>query len=160
MFNVLKRDYVFTITEEHDPDFINYLQRKLRPHNALIATRRADAQRLDISLDDEEGDVVAGIAAYTCDGWLVIDLLWVDERLRGMGIGRRLLQMAEEMAVGRGCHTARANTAAETSFYQRMAYAPNGQVYHFPSGVPVFSLHKDLSRGQHDEATLTDRIIG
>lgn len=163
MLNVLTRDYIFTTTEEFDADFIKYLQRKLRPCNTAVSPRSPNAVRLDISLDDVEGDVVAGIAAQTFDGWLFIDLLWVDETMRGYGIGRRLVQMAEEIARERGCQNARANTAQEVHFYEKLGYAVGGQMTQFPSGAMVYWLCKDLNGveiDQYEDSDTVEKNIG
>ena len=119
--------YEFTTTETPDPDYRKYLARKLAGHLPHVTMPHpADAVPLDISLDDVEGDVVAGISAVTVRGTLVIDMLWVDDPMRGQGIGRRLVQMAEEQARARGCTQARIGVLSGVAFYVGMGYAITG----------------------------------
>lgn len=132
--------YTFTRTDEEDMDLRKYLARRL--YGTTVDYEPAytgpDAQPLDISLDDEEGDVMAGISATLYHGCLYIDLLWVDASLRGQGIGRKLLQMAESAAFERGCVRARANAYSaednpyDLGFYERMGYTVTGKLQAFP----------------------------
>lgn len=149
--------YEFTITHEPDPDYRKYLARQLRdvlPH--AVDPLPADAAPLDISLDDLEGDVVAGVSAVTSRETLLVDLLWVGEPLRGQGIGSRLMQMAEEEAFKRGCTRARIRVAQGVAFFVGMGYAITGTVQTLPfaTATPgmvapaqsIYWLTKDISR--------------
>ncbi|MFW5691683.1 MAG: GNAT family N-acetyltransferase [Chloroflexota bacterium] len=125
--------YSFTVTHEPDPDYRKYLARQLRDVLPQVEDRLpADAIPLDISLDDLEGDVVAGLSAVTHHETLYIDMLWVGEPLRGQGIGRRLMQMAEEQAMDRGCTLARVRVTSAVAFYVGMNYAIAGTVQTVP----------------------------
>jgi GNAT superfamily N-acetyltransferase len=126
---VYSGSYEFTITNEPDADYRKYLARKLCDVlPTSVFPHPADAMPVDISLDDLEGDVVAGISAVTRRGTLTIDMLWVDEPLRGQGIGRRLMQMAEEVAIERGCTQARISVTGGVEFYVGMGYSISGTV--------------------------------
>jgi len=150
--------YEFTITHEPDEDFRKYLARKLA--DVLPATtprHSADAAPLDISLDDIEGDVVAGLSAVTVRNGLHIDMLWVDEPLRHNGIGHRLMQMAEEIAIRRGCTRASITVTGGVEFYVGQGYMLTGTVQPLPALVgdgkviafaprqAVYTLMKDLT---------------
>ncbi|MBC8100444.1 MAG: GNAT family N-acetyltransferase, partial [Armatimonadetes bacterium] len=102
------------------------------------------ATRLDISLDDADGDVVAGIAAWTHADVLTIELLWVHDALRGQGIGRALVQMAEIEALARRCQTALVSGALRPAFYQYLGYCVTARLLSFPVGVALYALHKPL----------------
>lgn len=128
MLTILKRDYVYTITDEPDGDFIKYISRKLNVSYPMAAGVAGSYVRLDISLDDDEGDVFAGIAAYTHDGILTIELLWVDPNMRGDGIGAHLVALAEREARRRGCSEARIQTHCGADFYRRMGYRVIGRL--------------------------------
>lgn len=141
--------YEFTVTDTLDADFRKYLSRKLRDLlPPVVEQHPADAQPLDISLDDIEGDVVAGISAVTCRTTLSIDLLWVDEPLRNTGIGRRLMQMTEELGRERGCRQARIMVTGGVAFFVGQGYALSGTVQQvdFKAGTTkaVYWLTKDL----------------
>ncbi|TGR38214.1 GNAT family N-acetyltransferase, partial [Mesorhizobium sp. M1C.F.Ca.ET.195.01.1.1] len=43
---------------------------------------------------DEHAVIVAGISGYTAWGWLYVQWLWVDERLRGNGVAAGMLDAA------------------------------------------------------------------
>jgi GNAT superfamily N-acetyltransferase len=147
MFRLVPRAYTFTITEELDADYLKYLHRRLRDYGAPeLPTNPVATNRLDISLDDPDGDIVAGIAAWTTDDVLVIDLLWVDEPLRGLGFGQQLMRMAEAFAFRRGCTRAQVEFAPATEFYQKIDYSVSARLVQFPSGSTFYRLHKTLGQ--------------
>lgn len=141
--------YEFTITHEPDTDFRKYLSRQVAELLPPTTEQHpAAAQSLDISLDDLEGDVVAGLSAMTHHITLAIDLLWVGEPLRSQGIGTRLIQMAEELARERKCQIARVSVTGNVPFFVGRGYELSGTVQQvdFRAGCSkaVYWLTKEL----------------
>ena len=125
--------YQFTTTHEPDDDYRKYLARRLRDVKPFDPEVHSDeAYPIDISMDDVEGDVVAGISAVIDRDVLIIDMLWVDAALRGQGIGRRLVQMAEVIAQERGCYRARVRATDAVAFFTDMDYAITGMIQEVP----------------------------
>ncbi|QYK14993.1 GNAT family N-acetyltransferase [Shewanella rhizosphaerae] len=58
---------------------------------------------LGLKLENEAGEMVAGLSARTFGNWLMIDNFWVSESLRGQQIGSQMLEEAERIARERGC---------------------------------------------------------
>lgn len=133
--------YEFTVTDTLDDQFYKYLARKLRDVVSVAPEHRhADVFPIDISLDDFEGDVVAGLAAFIHQDVLTIDLLWVGDQLRGKGIGNRIVQMAEEIAIQRGAQKARIRCAKENiSFFVGLGYTITGMMQQLPVNGQVAS---------------------
>jgi GNAT superfamily N-acetyltransferase len=52
----------------------------------------------------DTGAVLGGLWAATNFAHLHIELLFVPEELRGIGLGREMLRQAEHEAAARGCH--------------------------------------------------------
>ncbi len=148
MLTIFKPEYMFTITHEPDGDYRKYLERRLRPYRAAPSMcAKGNALSLDISLDDDEGDVMAGLAALTRNGQVYIDLLWVHDCLRGQGIGRRLMQMAEAEAIKRGCALAYVSVGESAlNFYQKLGYTVSGKLQDFRGGQSFYYLQKPLAR--------------
>ena len=76
--------------------------------NLIRAYNRANREQsksepLNIYLEDEEGNLVAGMVAETFGNWLEIEYLYVSDDLRGQGIGSKILKMAERESKERGC---------------------------------------------------------
>ena len=65
---------------------------------------------------DKSKAMTAGIHGQTGGGWLYIAALWVKNPLRKQGVGARLLSMAEETGVDRGCHSAFLYTYLESLY--------------------------------------------
>ena len=146
-------NYAFTITTEPDADYYKYLARKLRGHLPAVPERRpADARPMDISLDDIEGDVMGGLAAVMARGTLHIDMLWVDDSLRRYGLGRRLVQMAEELAAERGCRRVRVRLTDGVAFFMGLDYTVTGEVRDIASGETITFLCKELEQQQPELA--------
>lgn len=146
MLSIVQPAYTFTVTEEQDTFYRKYLARKLREStHATEPPYHVDATPLDISMDDIEGDVVAGIAAETLGDCLNIDMLWVSQSLRGRGIGQQLVHKAEDIAFERGCTRVRVSTIGAVDFYQKLGYTIAGRLQQFPEGHTVTWLTKTLA---------------
>ncbi|WP_220514412.1 GNAT family N-acetyltransferase, partial [Streptococcus pneumoniae] len=56
----------------------------------------AESEPLNLYVEDEKGNLLAGLIAETFGNWLELEIeyLFVKEELRGQGIGSKLLQQA------------------------------------------------------------------
>ncbi|MHB1103906.1 MAG: GNAT family N-acetyltransferase [Devosia sp.] len=102
---------------------------------------------LAVFVRDESNTVVGGVSGYTAWGWLYVQWLWVDERLRGQHIAGRMLEAAEAEAAARGCHGALIDTFSPVAAraYERQGYRPFGVLPDFPVGRSRIFLQKQLS---------------
>ncbi len=84
----------------------------------------AESEPLNLYVEDEKGNLLAGLIAETFGNWLEIEYLFVKEELRGQGIGSKLLQQAESEAKNRNCCFAFVNTYQfqAPDFYQKHGY--------------------------------------
>lgn len=65
----------------------------------------AESEPLNLYVEDEKGNLLAGLIVETFRNWLEIEYLFVKEELRGQGIGSKLLQQAETEAKNRNCRS-------------------------------------------------------
>ena len=102
---------------------------------------------LNIVEYDENGNTIGGILGGTYWGWMYVDILWVHEDYRKQGIGSRLLSMAEQEAIRRGCHHVHLDTMSwqAPEFYQRHGYEVIGILPDIPNGNQKYLLQKTLS---------------
>jgi ribosomal protein S18 acetylase RimI-like enzyme len=112
---------------------IPFLSRQVFDYNAAQVGYN-DARRLVFFVRDRDNEIWGGICGYTYWGWLAVDMLWVHEDLRGRGWGTRLLQVAEEEAIGRGCRYALLDTMSfqAPGFYEKHNYVLYGVLEDFP----------------------------
>ena len=84
----------------------------------------AESEPLNLYVEDDSGELMAGLVAETFGNWLEIEYLFVKEHLRGQGIGSQLLQRAESEAKMRNCRFAFVNTYQfqAPAFYQKHGY--------------------------------------
>ncbi|WP_080979317.1 GNAT family N-acetyltransferase [Streptococcus pseudopneumoniae] len=84
----------------------------------------AESEPLNLYVEDDSGQLMAGLVAETFGNWLEIEYLFVKEELRGQGIGSQLLQQAESEAKKRNCRFAFVNTYQfqAPAFYQKYGY--------------------------------------
>ena len=97
------------ITAEPSPKELTFLAERLTAFNDADVGA-SGRKALAVFVRDEDGAVVAGISGYTAWGWLYVQWLWVDERLRGRHIAGDMLDAAEREALARGCHGALIDT--------------------------------------------------
>jgi GNAT superfamily N-acetyltransferase len=103
-------------------------------------------QRLCFVLHTPDEVVVGGVLGETYWDWLYIDLLWVQEELRGRGYGHRLLTVAEDEARKRGAKNAYLDTFSfqAPNFYEQHGYQIFGELQDFPPGHQRHFLSKQL----------------
>ena len=97
--------------------------------NLIRAYNRANrepskSEPLNIYLEDEEGNLVAGMVAETFGNWLEIEYLYVSEDLRRQGIGSKILKMAENESRNRCCKYSFVDTFnfQAPKFYEKHGY--------------------------------------
>jgi ribosomal protein S18 acetylase RimI-like enzyme len=134
-----------TILETVDPKDTEFIQNMLNQYNLRFAPPD-NHQALTLLACDQEKTIIAGLVGVTYWGWLHIEILCVDENLRQQGIGRQLLQAAEEEAVRRGCRYSHLETHTFQSlgFYEKHGYQVYGELPDLPYGYSKFYLKKDL----------------
>ena len=97
------------LVNEPDADAQSFLDDQINNFNMRV-TGRTDYEPITYVLRDQDGTIVAGIAAFTWGGGCEIKALWVHERWRGHGIGSRLLGMVEREARQQGASVAMLDT--------------------------------------------------
>jgi len=119
----------------------------IRGFNAALFANHPPGQDLAIAIrDPETNEPVGGLCGRTAGGWLGIELLFVPEAFRGMGLATRLMTLAEEEAKRRGCHSAWIDTLnpKALALYRRLGYEIFGELKDYPVGSSRFFLQKKL----------------
>ena len=124
---------------------VEYIRKSLKSFNDKLVGDDEHAP-LNIVEYDENGDIIGGIIAGTYWGWMYVDILWVGENHRRKGIGSKLLILAEQEAIRRGCHHVHLDTMSwqAPEFYQKHGYHVIGILPDIPSGNQKYLLMKAL----------------
>ena len=106
----------------------------------------AESEPLNLYVEDDSGQVMAGLVAETFGNWLEIEYLFVKEGLRGQGIGSQILQRAESEAKKRNCRFAFVNTYQfqAPAFYQKHGYQEVFTLKDYPYTGQRHYYQKDL----------------
>ena len=106
----------------------------------------ADDQPVNFVARDGAGTIVGGILGHTRWRWLYIAKLWVDESVRRQGLGKQLMEAAEDLARSRGCTDASLDTFdfQARPFYQKLGYELFGTLEGYPPGSRQYYLRKPL----------------
>ncbi len=104
-------------------------------------------ERLNWTVQNEQGELIAALTADLLWDWLYIDELWVDERCRGTGMGKQLMSQAEEYAKTRVLSGLWLWTQSWQApvFYQRLGFEEFARLEDFPKGHSRIGLRKSLA---------------
>ena len=131
-------------TEESD---IAWVHNRLRSYNT-VKPGGNDFRAVHLFLRDHKGVLQGGLLGWTLWSWMHIDALWVEEALRGRGLGLRLLREAERIAVQRGCTQAETDTFdfQAPGFYEKAGYTVFGKLEGIGGRFTRYYVRKDLGR--------------
>ncbi|PZU23515.1 MAG: GNAT family N-acetyltransferase [Shinella sp.] len=132
-----------TISEEADNAAEAFIGSAIRNWN-IAQFGESNKRDLNILLRHDDGTVTGGLMGHTARGWLFVALLFVPEALRGQGLARRLLILAEEEARRRGCLGAMIDTMNPDALrlYRKAGYDVSGASPAFDSGHCITWLAK------------------
>ena len=125
----------------------------------LVAFNRAAVpseprEPLAILLRDGSGAVTGGLWGRFTHDWLFVELIVVPAALRGSGLGRRLMALAEDAARGENCVGLRLDTFEfqAPGFYDKLGFTPFGVLLDHPRGRSRIFPQKRLDRGAARQA--------
>jgi GNAT superfamily N-acetyltransferase len=123
--------------------------RRIEAFNDAYTGPEEDRQFALLVTDEQDGSPHGGLWGRTYYGWMFIELLIIDEKLRGGGIGTELMRRAEEEARRRGCHGIWLDSFSfqAPDFYRRLGYEIFGVLDDYPPGDRRYFLKKRLDAG-------------
>jgi ribosomal protein S18 acetylase RimI-like enzyme len=114
-----------------------------------LKRRDANDRPLVLAMFDDEERIIGGLLGKLLRGWLRVDVLWVAAEQRGLGLGTKLMQQAEAIAVAHNCHSAHLDSYSfqAPGFYLTLGYEVFGQLDDYPMGETRYYFKKRLSSG-------------
>jgi ribosomal protein S18 acetylase RimI-like enzyme len=112
----------------------------------MDVTGDRDYRQVAIFLRDDAGVIRGGVTGGVWGGWLHVVALWVDEDLRGTGLGRRLVLAAEDEARAAGARHAflETHTFQAPGFYEQLGYHAVAELEEYPPGASQLIMRKAL----------------
>lgn len=110
------------------------LNARLTEYN-YSASGVTDQREFTVKVEDDGGQIVAGLSGWTWGTCAGIAMVWVRQDSRRAGWGSRMLQAAEQVALKRGCYqiTVSSFTFQAPGFYERYGYVETART----EGLPV-----------------------
>ena len=96
---------------------------------------------------DERKEIRAVLTADILWDWIYVDELWVSPKSRGEGLGRQLMQLAEEFALSMGLQGIWLWTQSwqAEGFYRQLGYSEFTRFDNFPIGHARIGFRKKLA---------------
>jgi ribosomal protein S18 acetylase RimI-like enzyme len=157
--------YIFdhTINSEREAYLTNQLVAFNQANTGALPLEPVAPLPMQISILDASGRVLGGLIGRThsIPQWLEISIIWIEESGRRAGLGRRLMEEAENEASRRGCRYARVSTSdfQAPGFYQKLGYVTYGTLENCPPGETAYYLWKQLDRREPARADESPRTV-
>ena len=114
---------------------------------ANISKKDNYAEPFYLIASNSDEEILGGLTGSSQFSWLKVDIMAVNEKLRGQGIGSMLLGMVEDIASDRGCKYIYLDTMAYQSpeLYRRLGFKQVGELPDWDSfGNSKFFFMKEL----------------
>jgi hypothetical protein len=82
------------LTEEYQEADVQYIINQIDSHNLSVAptAQNPPSELINLLLKDRDGQIFGGLLGRSYRFALYIHVLWISERVRGVGYGSRLLK--------------------------------------------------------------------
>jgi GNAT superfamily N-acetyltransferase len=119
---------------DKDAELDERLDAELSAYN-LATSGVHDQAEFTVRIEDDGGELVAGLSGWTWGTCAGISLVWVREDRRAQGTGARLLEAADRVARERGCRqiVVSSFTFQAPGFYERHGFVETGRI----EGLPI-----------------------
>jgi GNAT superfamily N-acetyltransferase len=141
----MSKTHKVILETEPDTDDMQLLVKGLSEFNA--SRSNGDVPNyLVATVKCSDGQLAGGLLGATYLGWLQIQVVWLDDSVRGQGYGSELMALAEEEALRRGCARAFVETLSFQAlpFYEKCGYEVFSRLADFPPGGARYALTKNL----------------
>ena len=103
-----------------------------------------DGETLHVAVCDAHGEVVGTGRLMLGEGYAKVQRVAVEARLRGEGIGRKVMAGLDLVAMRQGIGEMRLSSQAEAvPFYERLGYIPQGEPY-LEAGIVHLAMSRKL----------------
>lgn len=139
-------DYTIYLTDNPEDRIKEKITQPLVAFNTQQAGE-SNFRILAIPIEDKHHQIIGGLYGKTSFQWFFIELLFVPELMRGAGVGKNLVQMGEQEAMRRGCHSVWVDTYEfqAKEFYEKMHYQEFGKLPDYPKGFFRYFFQKTLT---------------
>jgi GNAT superfamily N-acetyltransferase len=141
-------DNRFTISTNPTDDEMEEFQKGFDAYNMgqTNGEYNSPEEWLSLVLKDHDGNIVGGIMTSTLYRIQYLEVLWVDERYRGLGYGRNLVLASERLAKNNGCLASQTYTFSWQGgdFYQAVGYKLIATYDGYVDGITELILSKRL----------------
>lgn len=139
-------DWKVVSEEKPQPEDIRYLIGQLKAYNDAHTPTPFERRDLRLFVRAADGQLRAGLLGVVNMHCLAIQILWVDDNVRGQGMGRALLAEAERQAIDAGALQAIVETTTfqAQGFYERLGYEVIFAVNDAPVGAQTIFLRRRL----------------
>lgn len=133
------------VVDQPDSGLADFFEKRIEEFNVA----RWDVKHkvpLAVKVCDSTGEILAGGAGKSFGNWLLIDNIWVSEKLRGQNLGSKILEALESAARDRGCKYVLLDTLdfQARPFYEKRGYKLRWVMENYPRvGLKNF-MTKDL----------------
>jgi ribosomal protein S18 acetylase RimI-like enzyme len=102
--------------------------------------------RFAVFARDDNNNVIGGIRANAFWNYCIIELVWLSYAARGLGLGKKLMQQAENFALKQGFSYMRVETlnVQAKPFYEKLGYKVFGTLNDYPEGFSTYCLVKKI----------------
>lgn len=93
-------------------------------------------EKFSVSVKDQSDSIIGGAIVYTHPSSIYVDVLWIDEKYRGKGLGKDLLLAVEAEAAKRGIGQSTLDTFSfqAEQFYLKLGYEKIGVINDYIEG--------------------------
>ena len=133
------------ITNDGAEKDINEIYTLIKDYN-LSHREPSENVPLGIYYENDQGEKQAGLVGETFGNWLCIHYLFVAEQLRGQGVGKKLIESAEETAKKRGSKYAFVDTFSfqAPGFYEKLGFKEVFALKNYPYTEARYYYTKEL----------------
>ena len=132
--------------EKTKPEDLRFLIGRLHDFNVTNSPTPFERKDVRLFIRDEAGEILGGFLGTVSLHCLIIQILWVEEPLRGGGMGRSLVERAMEIAMAHGAKQAIVETTSfqAPGFYEKLGFAIICEIPDCPIGAKTLLLLRSL----------------